>query len=451
MLRFRLVPILLSLIVGGALISHPAVAASDGVCTCYYAALKMDSGGVLQEIGTGSFVLNEEKYGPTTDDESCHDACYIESRKNTSIESTADELELTSWKFVLSEEKAAEELQKKGALITPQLSVKIPGLTLSNPYTEDGKLTVNFLPEYIAGIYRVSLGLAAIFAIVMIMIGGAQYVIGSGTGGEAVAAAKTRITNAVTGLVLILCAYTILYVINPRLTFFDSLKIESISEVELDFDTGGDEGGGGVTGGTGTWENLTEPYRTIVSSAKNDSVVACTINDGLASPTGFLPNQGQHHWYDRERNGDYTKINNLDWAAPWGQEIYAPFAGVVTYAEQLDTKNKCGNRIYLKATDGKGSITICHAKDFLNSAGKYVGGATVTQGEVIGHLGGVCCSGQSAPSGWVTQCLNTGTSCNKPSTNQDCSCQPINMAGNTTGPHVHVTFNSGGSILSCLK
>ena len=82
--------------------------------------------------------------------------------------------------------------------------------------------------DYINLLYTYSLSIAAIIAVVMIMIGGVQYVIGSGTGGEAVTAARKRITNAVTGLVLLLFAYLVLNTVNPALVKFKVLQLPLI-------------------------------------------------------------------------------------------------------------------------------------------------------------------------------------------------------------------------------
>ncbi|MEK7105328.1 MAG: hypothetical protein AAB865_01455 [Patescibacteria group bacterium] len=338
----------------------------------------------------------------------------------------------------------------------PNLSIPIPGLSFSAALDDGNYLTADFIGEYISGIYRYALGVAAILAVVMIMVGGVQYILGSASGGEAVAAAKKRITNGITGLVLLLSTYALLSVINPDLTFLRSIKIQTIDQIRLSLDTQGPEGSGGACG-SGTWESLPAPYRDIVQAAKNDPAVACAIPDGIMSPTGgSLPNCSNHHWFDAETTratgGDYKKIKKLDWAAPWGSAILSPFAGTVTYQEQSVTDtNLCGNRITIKSSDGEGAVVICHAKDFMNGSGEFVNGAQVAQGDVIGHVGGVCCSGQPERSGWITQCATGGTMCDHPDQNQDCSCQPIHMAGNTTGPHVHMSFYYGGNILSCLQ
>ncbi|MEK7623665.1 MAG: hypothetical protein AAB408_03280 [Patescibacteria group bacterium] len=101
----------------------------------------------------------------------------------------------------------------------PKPRVNIPGLEftqiLDKKYDEFGKpyLEVPFLGQYIAAVYRYAVAIASIIAIVMIIVGGFELIISGG--GEMVQGAKTRIGNAVTGLVIALGSYVLLYAINP--------------------------------------------------------------------------------------------------------------------------------------------------------------------------------------------------------------------------------------------
>ncbi len=119
----------------------------------------------------------------------------------------------------------------------PKPRVNIPGLEftqiLDKKYDEFGKpyLEVPFLGQYIAAVYRYAVAIASIIAIVMIIVGGFELIISGG--GEMVQGAKTRIGNAVTGLVIALGSYVLLYAINPELVRFRSLKIDLVETVEL--------------------------------------------------------------------------------------------------------------------------------------------------------------------------------------------------------------------------
>ncbi|OGL66888.1 hypothetical protein A2856_00050 [Candidatus Uhrbacteria bacterium RIFCSPHIGHO2_01_FULL_63_20] len=124
-------------------------------------------------------------------------------------------------------------LEKKEVLtfVKPTLSFDIPGLKFAEVLQQGDFLEVNFLADYITAVYRMLLGVSLTVAIVMIMVGGVQYVIGAGTG--EVKAAKERIKNAVIGFVLMLSVYVILFTVNPQLTLLPSLRIEMMEPVEF--------------------------------------------------------------------------------------------------------------------------------------------------------------------------------------------------------------------------
>ncbi len=328
--------------------------------------------------------------------------------------------------------------------LVPNLSVDIPGVTFSEVLKNNGVLQVNFLGEYIAGFYRYLLGIGTTIAIIFIMVAGLRYTLAAG-GGD-VKEAQSMIRNAVVGLTLLLSVYAILFIINPELTKLKSLNLLDIESIALDAGTSGEEG------------VVTSSGRTtcdkIVETAKSEGT--CNISQSVISPTGNKPNCGRHHWFDRGANGEYTKITNLDYAASWGTSIKAPFDGTVTYKKSITTSNRCGNTITLTGT-GKAAgakISICHAKDFLNDSGAYLNGQTITQGAVIGHLGGNCCTGEKPPDTWDAAkngwCKVSGTMCTDPTKSESCSCQPIEQAGNTSGPHVHMTWQAGGDLLACI-
>lgn len=122
-------------------------------------------------------------------------------------------------------------------LLTPVLSIDIPTVTFSDIVVDGDVLKINFLGDYIAGIYKYLLGISTTIAIVMIMVSGLQWSLG-GQSPEAIGKAKTRIKNAVTGLVLLLCTYLILYTVNPNLTSLRFPELETIQYVQLVKDSG---------------------------------------------------------------------------------------------------------------------------------------------------------------------------------------------------------------------
>ncbi|MFH2062695.1 MAG: pilin [bacterium] len=85
-----------------------------------------------------------------------------------------------------------------------RLSVRIGSLSV-----------VDDLAQYVENAYRYSIGLAAVLAAVMIMVGGVQWMTAadSGRAGKA----RDRIVNSTVGLLLVIFAYVILNTINPAL------------------------------------------------------------------------------------------------------------------------------------------------------------------------------------------------------------------------------------------
>ncbi|MBI1961555.1 MAG: hypothetical protein HYS45_02545 [Parcubacteria group bacterium] len=83
------------------------------------------------------------------------------------------------------------------------------------------------LSDYIRGVYRLLIGLAALFAVVMIIIGGYQWIF-SGGSSDKTGAAKKRIFGAAVGLMLALLSYIILNTITPRLV---ALRLPDVTPV----------------------------------------------------------------------------------------------------------------------------------------------------------------------------------------------------------------------------
>ncbi|HBO99932.1 MAG: hypothetical protein UU48_C0002G0066 [Candidatus Uhrbacteria bacterium GW2011_GWF2_41_16] len=420
--------------------SLPFVAKATS-CICY------DKQGSCTEI----FTANDE----TTCDANCSQQLvrnYANSEYITNDPEKEEEFSNQCIQANLSTktDTATSTEDKKTDFITPILGINIPTISFSKIALKNQYLEVNFIGEYISGLYKFLIGVAMLVTVILIMVAGVQYVTSSGGGN--VGEAKKRLTNAVTGFVLLMFVTIILYTINPALVFFQPLKIKYVQEVELDKDADGEEGSGVSSN---SLKDLKKQCLDVVKQAQSQGTCNMTQGQKFGSPTGKGPNCGRHHWEDSGANWQFQNIKNLDYAAVWGEEIKAPFDGIVSYQKQKDTNNRCGNRIYLKGSGAE--ITICHAKDFTNTSGTYItSGTSVKKGDTIGHLGGNCCAGQSPPGDWSTAkggwCNKTGTMCTDPEKNESCSCQPIEQAGNTSGPHVHVSWNPvGGNLLACLE
>jgi len=96
------------------------------------------------------------------------------------------------------------------------------------------------LEKYLPGAFKLAIGLSAVFAVLMIVIGGFQYI--SSDAIMKKTEGKERIKNAVFGLVLVISAWLILNTINPNLLNIN-LNIESISTTAVNGGTLGTNGG----------------------------------------------------------------------------------------------------------------------------------------------------------------------------------------------------------------
>ena len=117
-----------------------------------------------------------------------------------------------------------------------KLQITIPGLNLTKGNAidcpeVDGKRTCNipWIGEYIAGVYKYAIGIVGILAAVVLMIGGVLWIVAGGSA-TMIGEAKAWIGASLTGLVIALCSYLILYQINPALTVFNPLGITQVAK-----------------------------------------------------------------------------------------------------------------------------------------------------------------------------------------------------------------------------
>jgi len=147
---------------------------------------------------------------------------------------------LSSTRFVCCCEKKVTETAESKELpkfTIPELSIEIPGMaefsqgTCVADASGKTKCTVNWIGEYIGGIYKYATGIAGILAVIVLMIGGIIWLV---SGGDAtkITQSKELIIGAISGLAILLCSYIILYQINPDLTKFKSLTLGYIDEID---------------------------------------------------------------------------------------------------------------------------------------------------------------------------------------------------------------------------
>ncbi len=113
-------------------------------------------------------------------------------------------------------------VETKSGLATGYCYSPSIGVNLNIPVL--GHTTVMGFHEYLALAYRFLLPAMSLIAVVMIMVGGLEYVVAGGSS-KRIDKAKTRITNALIGLVLLMSAYTIVSLLDPRLVNLSVLKM----------------------------------------------------------------------------------------------------------------------------------------------------------------------------------------------------------------------------------
>jgi len=119
------------------------------------------------------------------------------------------------------------------------LQVKIPGLDkLAEKHParcdtdSDGETncTIPWIAVYIKAIYNYFLLVGGLVAVIALMVGGVIWLISAGNTSR-ISEAKAWITGSITGVVVLLSSYVLLYQINPNLIELNFLKIESIEAI----------------------------------------------------------------------------------------------------------------------------------------------------------------------------------------------------------------------------
>ena len=138
---------------------------------------------------------------------------------------------------------------------SPVLSIPIPGLKFSEIKQEEGdkEIGVPWLAEYMTATYSYLVGVGIIIGVILLMIGGIQWMTAGGSG--RVAQAKEKLQRATMGLGLILGSYIILHTINPDILSLQKLGIQVVHRDPMEFQDvtpgtgdGAAGSGGGPTG-----------------------------------------------------------------------------------------------------------------------------------------------------------------------------------------------------------
>ncbi|MBU1034687.1 pilin, partial [Patescibacteria group bacterium] len=116
----------------------------------------------------------------------------------------------------------------------PKLGIDIPDLIFATKIFEnEGKLEIPFLAQYISAVYKYLTGIAIVAAAIMLVYGGFLYIVGSAS--SQITRGKEIIKDAIIGLILIICSYSILSTINPATTTLQGVVIKTIPAEQLWF------------------------------------------------------------------------------------------------------------------------------------------------------------------------------------------------------------------------
>lgn len=135
---------------------------------------------------------------------------------------------------IVADDSATPEKTPTRDPIIPRLSIPIPGLSEDDfkVVNQGETIETNFIAIYVKAIYQLLLGLSAFIAVIVFTISGLQWLLAGGSSGS-ISAAKTRMEEAILGIVLILSAYTIGYILDPRVLELDFFEIKKIERLDF--------------------------------------------------------------------------------------------------------------------------------------------------------------------------------------------------------------------------
>lgn len=121
-------------------------------------------------------------------------------------------------------------------VIPPVLSVAIPGLgnfSKVDCSEESGTCQIPWLAEYIGALYKYSLVIIGLLAVIVMMIGGVRWLTAGGAR-EAITDAMNWIRSGLLGITLMVCSYLLLFIINPNLTLLQPINISYLERRDLE-------------------------------------------------------------------------------------------------------------------------------------------------------------------------------------------------------------------------
>ncbi|MBI4256737.1 C40 family peptidase [Candidatus Uhrbacteria bacterium] len=357
------------------LLSFPTHVEAASVCTCTYTRTSISSGTTSSE---NTYDVSTYEGATITSDTSCQLGCsaWADGKTTDSGGTLLYTITNTSYAATTTTTPAPTTTSTPTVtsrpLLTPTLSVDIPTVTFTDAFIKNDVLNINYLGDYIAGVYKYLLGIATTIAIVMIMVSGLQWTLG-GTTPEAIGKAQTRIKNAVTGLVLLLCTYLILSIVNPNLINLQFPTLEIIQYEALVADSGD------ATGTTST-ENLAAAGIDCPGSGD----VATIAKSFLGKTTYRTGGKGGGAPYSAEKKIDSSGRPYSEYC-PEGTVCLdcSGFVGIVAQCAGLASKNESSGTAGIFASAPR--ITSCGTDIVTLESGNTF---TLTAGDLVGFKAG---------------------------------------------------------------
>lgn len=188
-------------------------------------------------------------------------------------------------------------------LVAFKPQIEIPGV--GSAIIKPGNST-EALGNYIKGFYSYAVGITAILATTVLMIGGFQWIIAGGSG-EKIGEAKAWITAALSGLVLALSSYMILNLVNPALVNFKVKDIKVIKAIDpstftpcCTWDINAGATIAYVTSLESLFENCSDGDKTMTDEKCADKATIATayrfVNNGKCEEMGFMGTSFLSSW-----------------------------------------------------------------------------------------------------------------------------------------------------------
>lgn len=200
--------------------------------------------------------------------------------------------------------------------VKPRLQINIPTFKLSDvrARTIEGEPTdvsIPWIGEYIAALYRWAVPVGAILATVVIMIAGVIWLTSGGAG--TLSTAKEWITNAVIGLLLLVGSYVVLNLVNPDLVRLQALRVKIVTPKPIEDDHGQADGTcGDTTQQTGRQQCLVEYVGGSEQAARGNLVPvtyrgrSISINKNAAGDLREVFNELEENAYSMSSIGTFN-------------------------------------------------------------------------------------------------------------------------------------------------